>query len=84
MHTQKVAITIPKNILIMIDHISQAKGISRSKLIATMLEQKLVDEKAAYLKDAYDNVFEDDAVKEEQHSTSLWFGNIGSEGGQEW
>ena len=29
MHTQKVAITIPKNILMMIDTIRQAKGVSR-------------------------------------------------------
>ena len=84
MHTQKVAITIPKNILIMIDNISQAKGISRSKLIASMLKQKLAEEKAIYLKNAYDSLFEDDAVKAEQHSMALWFENAGNEGGQEW
>jgi metal-responsive CopG/Arc/MetJ family transcriptional regulator len=84
MHTQKVAITIPKNILNMIDNISQAKGISRSKLIASMLKQKLAEEKAIYLKNAYDSVFEDDAVKAEQHAMSLWFENAGNEGGQEW
>ncbi len=84
MHTQKVAITIPKNILTMIDNISQAKGVSRSKLIASMLEQRLVDEKAIFLKDAYDSVFEDDAVKNEQRSTSFWFENAGNKGGQEW
>ena len=84
MNTQKVAITIPKNILIMIDKISLSKGISRSKLISSMLEQKLVDEKAAYLKSAYDNVFEDNTMKEEQRSTALWFEKTGNEGGQEW
>jgi metal-responsive CopG/Arc/MetJ family transcriptional regulator len=84
MHTQKVAITIPKNILMMIDTIRQAKGVSRSKLIASMLEQKLAEEKAAYLKNAYDSVFEDDAVREEQHATARWFENAGNEGGQEW
>ena len=84
MHTQKVAITIPKDILIMIDNISQAKGVSRSKLITAMLEQKLVEEKAAYLKSAYDRVFEDDKIKEEQTSTAQWFENAGNEGGQEW
>jgi len=84
MHTKKVAITIPNNILIMIDNISQAKGVSRSKLIATMLEKKLVEEKAAYLKSAYDSVFEDDAIRDEQRSTALWFDNTGNDGGQEW
>ena len=49
-----------------------------------MLEQKLADEKAAYLKSAYDSVFEDDSIKEEQQSTALWFEKIGNNGGQEW
>ena len=49
-----------------------------------MLEQKLVDEKAAYLKSAYDIVFEDNAIKEEQRSTTLWFKKSGNEGGREW
>ena len=84
MNTKKVAITVPKNILIMIDKISLSKGISRSKLISSMLEQKLVDEKAAYLKSAYDIVFEDNAIKEEQRSTTLWFKKSGNEGGREW
>jgi metal-responsive CopG/Arc/MetJ family transcriptional regulator len=84
MNTQKVAITIPKNIIIMIDKISQSRGISRSKLIASMLEQKLADEKAVYLKNAYDAVFDDDSIREEQRSTALWFEKTGSDGGQEW
>jgi metal-responsive CopG/Arc/MetJ family transcriptional regulator len=84
MHTKKVAITIPKDILILIDNISQAKGISRSKLITSMLEQKLAEEKATYLKHAYNSVFENDAVKAEQRSTALWFEKAGNEGGQEW
>lgn len=84
MNTQKVAITVPKNILILVDKISQARGISRSKLITSMLEQKLADEKAVYLRNSYDNVFDDDSVKEEQRSTAQWFEQAGNEGGQEW
>jgi hypothetical protein len=84
MHTQKVAIPIPKYILILIDKMSQAKGISRSKLIASMLEQKLAEEKASYLKSAYDKVFEDDAITKEQRTTARWFENAGNDGGQEW
>ena len=84
MNTKKVAITIPKNILILIDNISRSKGMSRSKTITTMLEQKLVDENAAYLKRAYDAVFDDDDIKAEQESTALWFENTGNQGGQEW
>ncbi|MBC2711418.1 MAG: hypothetical protein HGJ94_10625 [Desulfosarcina sp.] len=83
MDTHKVAITVPENILIMIDKISQSKGISRSKLISSMLEQKPADEKAAYLRSAYDSVFEDDSIKEEQRSTALWFEKTGN-AGREW
>jgi metal-responsive CopG/Arc/MetJ family transcriptional regulator len=84
MHTQKVAITVPQEIILMIDEISKAKGISRSKLISKMLEQQLAQEKSAYLKKTYDQVFSSDAIKTEQRATALWFENAGNEGGQEW
>ena len=84
MNTQKVAITVPKNIIIMIDKISKAKGISRSRLISSMLEQKLSEEKFSYLKNAYDRVFDDDSIKEEPRSTVMWLENKGNESGQEW
>lgn len=84
MNTQKVAITVPKNILTMIDKISRTKGISRSKLISSMLAQKLADEKYAYLKNSYDAVFDDDSIKEEQRLTAQWFEKAGNKGGQEW
>ncbi len=84
LNTQKVAITVPKNIIVMIDKISKAKGISRSKLISSMLEQKLSEEKFSYLKNAYDQVFNDDSIKEEQRSTAMWLENKGNEGSQEW
>lgn len=84
MNTQKVAITVPKNILAMIDKISRTKGISRSKLISSMLSQKLADEKYAYLKNSYNAVFDDDSIKEEQRSTAQWFEQAGNDGGQEW
>jgi len=84
MNTQKVAITVPKNILVMIDKISLERGVSRSKLISSLLAQKLTEEKAAYLKSSYDSVFEDDTIKDEQRSTAQWFEKTGNEGGQEW
>jgi metal-responsive CopG/Arc/MetJ family transcriptional regulator len=83
-NTQKVAITVPKNILTIIDKISRTKGISRSKLISSMLAQKLEDEKYAYLKNSYDAVFDDDSIKEEQRSTAQWFEKAGNESGREW
>jgi metal-responsive CopG/Arc/MetJ family transcriptional regulator len=84
MHTQKVAITVPKHILLMIDKMSQAKKMSRSKLISSILEQKIIEEKASYIKLAYDDVYGNQTIRNEQQSTTLWFEGIGNEGGQEW
>ncbi len=84
MNTQKVAITVPKNILILIDTISKSKGLSRSKYISTMLKKTIMDEKAQHLKDAYDKVFSDDLIQAEQLSTAKWFEEAGKKGGQEW
>lgn len=84
MNTQKVAITVPKNILILIDTISKSKGLSRSKYISTMLKKTIMDEKAQHLKDAYDKVFSDNSIQAEQLSTAKWFEEAGKKGGQEW
>ena len=84
MNTQRVAITVPKNILVRIDQMSVANGLSRSKLISKILKEKLAEEQAAYLKQAYDSVFEDNAISEEQRSTARWLEQAGNEGGQEW
>ena len=84
MNTQKVAITVPKNILIIIDTICKSKGLSRSKYISTVLKKNILDEKAQHLKDAYDKVFSDDSIKAEQLSIAEWFEKAGKKGGQEW
>ena len=49
-----------------------------------MLGKKLEDEKAEYLRSAYDSVFEDDSIKDEQRSTALCLEKSGNAGGQEW
>jgi len=84
MNTQKVAITVPKNILIMIDSISKSKGLSRSKYISTVLKKNILDERAQHLKDVYDKVFSDDSIQVEQLSTAQWFEEAGKKGWQEW
>ncbi len=84
MNTQKVAITVPKNILIIIDTISKSKGLSRSKYISTLLKKNILDEKAQNLKDTYDKVFSDESIQAEQLSTAKGFEEAGKKGGQEW
>ena len=40
MHTQKVAITIPKELVAMVDDISKKRGLSRSKFISMVIREK--------------------------------------------
>ena len=72
MTTQKVAITIPKDILEKIDDISAKLGLSRSKYISTLLQEKLSEVIENQLKEAYDRVFSDDAIQKEQVEPTEW------------
>lgn len=84
MNTQKVAITIPTDLVIMIDDISKQRGLSRSKYISTVLREKVLSEKERQIKDSFNRVFSDDAIKKEQLQTAIWFDGTGNQGGQEW
>jgi len=84
MHTQKVAITIPKELLTMIDDISKKKGLSRSRFISTVLREKVMSERNRYIKDAYDRVFSDESIRKEQLDTVRLFEGLESKEGQEW
>ena len=53
MHTQKVAVTIPKDLVALIDEISKNEGLSRSKYISSVLREKLESEKNRYIKDRF-------------------------------
>jgi len=84
MHTQKVAITIPKELVTMIDGISKKRGLSRSKFISTVLREKLISERNSHIKDAYDRAFSDESIRKEQLGCTKWFEGLGTEEGQEW
>mgnify|MGYP000096089683 FL=1 len=84
MNTQKVAITIPADLVILIDDISKQKGLSRSKYISTVLREKVSSEKERQIKDSYDRVFSNESIKKEQLQTAIWFDGTGNQGGQEW
>ena len=84
MHTQKIAISIPKELVTMIDDISKKRGLSRSKFISTVLREKLISEKNRYIKDAYDRAFSNESIRKEQLSCARWFEGLGTEEGQEW
>ena len=84
MHTQKVAVTIPKDLITMIDDISKKRGLSRSRFISNVLKEQLTLEKNRDIKAAYDQVFSDEAIKNEQLFCARWFEGLGTEEGQEW
>ena len=65
-NTKKVAMTIPEDLLREIDELSYQKGISRSRLISELLREKLIDEQNQSLRCAYDEVFSNEAVCQEQ------------------
>ena len=82
MNTQKVAITIPTDLVIMIDDISRQLGLSRSKYISTVLREKVLSEKEQHIKETFNRVFSDDSIKKEQLQTAIWFDGTGNQGGQ--
>jgi metal-responsive CopG/Arc/MetJ family transcriptional regulator len=84
MHTKKVAITIPKELVAMVDDISKKRGLSRSKFISMVLMERVVSERNRYIKNTYDRIFSDESIKEEQLNCARWFEGLGTKQGQEW
>lgn len=84
MHTQKIAITIPRNIVAVIDEISRLKGMSRSGFISAVLKEKIMTEKEKQVRNEYDRIFSDESIREEQLEWTRWFEQTGSGEGQEW
>lgn len=84
MNTQKIAITVPSDLLDIIDKTTEQRSMSRSKFISLLLRERLTEERNRQLKDEYDRVFSDSAICDEQSKTALWFDGAGSREGQEW
>jgi metal-responsive CopG/Arc/MetJ family transcriptional regulator len=84
MHTQKIAITMPTDLVAVIDGISRLKGMSRSGFISAVLKEKIALEKEKQVKNEYDRIFSDETIQEEQLEWTRWFEQTGSREGQEW
>jgi metal-responsive CopG/Arc/MetJ family transcriptional regulator len=84
MNTEKVAITIPKDLLDAVDAISSERGMSRSKFISSLIREKLREQRNTHLKEVYDRVFSDETIRKEQLETARWFEAGQSDEGQEW
>ena len=75
---------MPKDLIDHVDEISRRKGISRSKFISLTIMEKLNSEKKQELKEAYDRIFSDEAIRKEQLESAEWYEGIGKAEGQEW
>jgi metal-responsive CopG/Arc/MetJ family transcriptional regulator len=84
MRTAKVAITIPADLVAIIDDIRSRRGVSRSKFITLLLREKISDEQAREIREVYDRVFSEESVAKEQVDTAAWFEGSGRQEGQEW
>jgi hypothetical protein len=86
MGTQKVAITIPDDIIGIIDIISKQEGVSRSKYkyISQVLRNRIKEENAKKLTSIYNDVFLDESIRKEQLETSEWFEGAGNNEGETW
>jgi len=49
-----------------------------------ILKEKIIEEKKKQVRDAYDRVFSDESIQQEQLNWTRWFEETGSEEGQEW
>ena len=84
MNTQKVAITMPTDLVKVVDEVSRKMGISRSKYISVVLRERLISDRENQIKEAYNRVFSDTSIQKEQLETALWFDRAGGKEGQEW
>ena len=84
MNTQKVAITMPADLVKVVDEVSRKKGISRSKYISVVIRERLISDRENQIREAYNRVFSDESVQNEQLEAALWFDNAGGKEGQEW
>lgn len=84
MNTTKVAITMPKKLVSMVDELSKEKGMSRSKLISSIVSERIETEKEQYLRKTYDQIFSDEKIRKEQLETTRWLEGLDTEEGQEW
>jgi hypothetical protein len=84
MSTKKIVIPIPSDLISLIDDIRSKRGVSRGKFITLLLREKIIDEQAREIREAYDRVFSDDSIVQEQLDTAAGVEGSGKDEGQKW
>jgi len=75
---------MPKELVQEVDAARKIETISRSGYITRLVQKAVRVEKQARLKAAYDKIFSDPEIVEEQKNSTSLFDNTGNEKGQEW
>lgn len=75
---------MPRELVSMVDQLSKARGMSRSKLISSIVSERIETEKERHLRKAYDHVFSDEKISKEQLETTRYLEGLDMEEGQEW
>ena len=73
MNTVKVAITVPKSVLQIVDRYASQKKVSRSKFISRTLDVSMKILLEREVARSYDEVFEDEDVRSEQRDFTEMF-----------
>jgi len=84
MNTRKIAISLPADLVSMIDELSTKKKVSRSGFISSVLLEKIEEEKRQKVREAFDEVFSDEDIRKEQLETAKWLEGTDLDEGQEW
>ena len=84
MTTVKVAITMPKELVQEVDAARKIETISRSGYITRLVQKAVRVEKQASLKAAYNKIFSDPEILEEQKNTTALLDNTDNDKGQGW
>jgi len=84
MTTVKIAITMPEELVQEVDAARKIEPISRSGYITRLVQKAVRSEKKVRLKAAYDRIFSDPEIVEEQKNSTALFDSTNDDKGQEW
>ena len=84
MTTLKVAISMPEKLVNEVDKARKKESMSRSGYITRLVRQAIRNERQEQLKAAYDRIFSDPDVSDEQKTNAVFFEKVGNDRGQEW
>jgi metal-responsive CopG/Arc/MetJ family transcriptional regulator len=84
MTVKKFAISVPEEVMLQVDRAAAARGVTRSRFVATLLRRAARARTDAEVTRQLDRLFADTSVADEQRTTAEAFGAAASTRGTEW